>query len=180
MKLPEFFRRLDEYEERIPLDELTALMRELQVDCEDVRDAMVFHDDHYCRNVLHVGAPYSALVLCWKDGQASPVHDHVGSSCGVLVLRGEGTERSFERGEDGEMRESEVQHFRAGDVCASFDEKTHEIRNDQGNGEDLVTLHVYSPPLAGYHTYCLESGAVKTRIDEQSLAARRAAGLPCD
>ena len=180
MKLQEFFERLDRYEDRVPLEELTALMRQLEVSCEDVRESMVFHDDHYCRNVLHVGAPYSALVLCWKDGQASPVHDHLGSSCGVLVMRGRGTERTFEPGPDGALRETEVERFEAGDVCASFDTKTHEIRNDQGDGSELVTLHVYSPPLKDYHTFCLETGAVKTRVDEQSLAARREAGLPCD
>jgi cysteine dioxygenase len=180
MKLPEFFERLDRYETRIPLDELTALLRQLEVTCEDVRDSMVFRDDCYCRNVLRVGAPYSALVLCWKDGQASPVHDHIGSSCGVRVLRGHGTERSFERGPDGKLRETGVTTFSAGDVCASFDTKTHEICNESGDGSELVTLHVYSPPLKNYHTYCLETGTVKTRVDEQSLEARREAGLPCD
>ncbi|MCB9903869.1 MAG: cysteine dioxygenase family protein [Planctomycetes bacterium] len=180
MKLPEFFERLDQYEERIPLDDLTELMRQLEVCCDDVSEAVVFKEECYCRNVLRVGAPYSALVLCWKDGQASPVHDHIGSSCGVRVLKGRGTERSFEPDDDGRMQQVGVTTFREGDVCASFDKKTHEICNEAGDGSVLVTLHVYSPPLKNYHTFCLETGQVKTRVDEQSLAARREAGLPCD
>lgn len=180
MKLPEFFERLDQYEARIPLDELTELMRQLEITCADVSGSLNFKEECYCRNVLHVGAPYSALVMCWKDGQSSPVHDHTGSSCGVLVLRGHGTERSYERDASGVMQETGVTTFSKGDVCASFDSRTHEICNEAGDGSELVTLHVYSPPLQNYHTYCLETGAVKTRVDEQSLEARREAGLPCD
>ncbi len=101
MKLDEFFSALDQYEDCVPLPELCALQRKLEITLEEVRDVMHFDDECYQRNPLRTGPAYEALILCWKDGQASPIHDHRGSSCGVLVLEGECTELIFTRDEDG-------------------------------------------------------------------------------
>ena len=38
---------------------------------------------------------YQAWVMCWRNGQRSPIHDHKGSSCAVRVLRGTLTETLF-------------------------------------------------------------------------------------
>ena len=108
MKLDEFFSALDQYEDCVPLPELCALQRKLEITPEDVRDVMHFDDECYQRNPLRTGTAYEALILCWKDGQASPIHDHRGSSCGVLVLEGECTELIFTRDENGMLAERQT------------------------------------------------------------------------
>ncbi len=164
MKLDEFFSALDQYEGCVPLPELCALQRKLEITPEDVRDVMHFDDECYQRNPLRTGAAYEALILCWKDGQASPIHDHRGSSCGVLVLEGECTELIFTRDEDGMLAERQTNQLPHRCVCGSYDTDIHEIANRQGDGTNLVTLHIYSPPLTSFGVYCRDSAQVTEAI----------------
>ena len=54
-----------------------------------------FSSRGYTRNLVHGGTWYNLLVLCWKNGQRSPVHDHAASACAVRVLRGTLTDTRF-------------------------------------------------------------------------------------
>jgi cysteine dioxygenase len=42
-----------------------------------------------------------------------------------------------------------------GSVCASEDDNLHQISNLQDGDADLVTLHIYSPPLLHMGTYSI-------------------------
>lgn len=164
MKLDEFFSALDRYEGYVPLPELCALQRELQITLEDVRHVTHFGDEGYQRNPLRRGPAYEALILCWKDGQSSPIHDHRGSSCGVLVLEGECTELIFTLDEHGMLVEGQTNRLACDGVCGSYDSDIHEIANRQGDGTNLVTLHIYSPPLSSFGVYSRDSAEVTEAI----------------
>ena len=164
MKLDEFFSALDQYEGCVPLPELCALQHKLEITLEDVRHAMHFGDECYQRNPLRSGPAYEALILCWKDGQASPIHDHRGSSCGVLVLEGECTELIFTRDENGMLVQGQTNRLSHKAVCGSYDSDIHEIANRQGDGTNLITLHIYSPPLSSFGVYSRDRAEVTEAI----------------
>jgi cysteine dioxygenase len=140
-----FFEILDRYNERVPLDHLVAHMDKLDIGLEDVGDVVHFDDSRYQRNLYCQGSAYQALILCWKPDQRSPIHDHRGSSCGVKVLQGVATETIFERNGRGHLKFKEVSDLVSGCVVGSQDDDIHEVANL--DNENLVTLHVYSPPL---------------------------------
>ncbi|MFQ5845915.1 MAG: cysteine dioxygenase family protein [Planctomycetota bacterium] len=144
----------------MPLDELTALQRELEVGLDDVRGAVRFSDEGYRRNLLRPGPGYHALILCWKAGQKSPIHDHRGSACGIRVLQGEVTETKFSRAPSGRLVEGETGRLAEGCVCGSYDADIHEIVNLHPDGTDLVTLHIYSPPLLQMGLYSRDTAEV--------------------
>ncbi len=152
--LAEFLASLDFYSDRVPLDELTRRLESLAMDVDDVRDVLVFGRESYRRNLIHAGAAYHALVLCWRAGQRSPIHDHRGSSCAVRILKGVATETQFEKTKDGHVFATFSRKLAAGSVCASQDDDIHQMSNLQ-SGIDLVTLHIYSPPLLVMGQYSL-------------------------
>ena len=158
MNLQQFFAELDRYPGAVPLRDLVALQRRLAITPDDVKSHLNFGDTCYRRNLLRNGQGYQAWILCWKPGQASPIHDHRGSACGVLVLQGACTETVFHQEADGMLREGKTRTLPLGDVCGSYDSDIHEIRND--GDEPLVTLHVYTPPLATMGIYSRETAAV--------------------
>ena len=53
----------------------------------------------------------------------------------------------------------------AGSVCATEDRDIHQVSNLMEDGADLVTLHVYSPPLLNMGTYTLFDSTVKSFFD---------------
>jgi cysteine dioxygenase len=156
--LDDLFRYLDGLTDRAPLHELTALLADLDVGCDDVADFVRFSAKRYARNALRSGTWYAAWVMCWRNGQRSPIHDHKGSSCGVRVLRGTATETLCEFAPNGHVKAVFSRDHYPGDVCGSEDTDLHQISNLQAGDADLVTLHVYSPPLIKMGTYSLEDG----------------------
>jgi cysteine dioxygenase len=153
--LQDVLRRFDARRNRIPLEELEAALASLAIGAEDVRPWIHFGTETYRRNLVHAGAAYQALVLCWRNGQRSPIHDHAGSSCGVRVLLGEAVETVFERTRAGMVYAVRSATHRPGAVCATQDADIHQVSNLADDGGDLVTLHVYSPPLLNMGTYSL-------------------------
>jgi cysteine dioxygenase len=153
--LQDLFDYLDSLEERAPLAQLKQEIGELEIDCSSVRDYIVFSDKAYARNPVRKGPWYHLLVLCWKNGQRSPIHDHAGSSCGVRVLRGVMTETTFGFAPNGHIKALCSRDLPAGGVCGSQDADMHQVSNLQAGEADLVTLHVYSPPLLWMGTYSI-------------------------
>jgi cysteine dioxygenase len=173
--LESLFMYLDGLKGRAPLGELTAEMAELEVDCAELARCIRFSEQCYTRNLVRAGPWYNALVLCWKNGQRSPIHDHKGSSCGVRVLRGTLTETLFELTPNGHVKATFSRDLLLGCVIGSEDCDIHQVSNLQLGDADLVTLHVYSPPLLWMGTYSLTD---RTRGKEAMFVEfRDAAGI---
>lgn len=146
---------LDQLIGRAPLDELTARLTALVVDPAELANFIHFSPQHYARNLIASGEWYSVLALCWLNGQRSPIHDHAGSSCAVRVLRGTMTETRFNFAPNGQVCAVDSHDYPAGSVIGSEDLDLHQVSNLQAGSADLVTLHVYTPPLRIMGTYSL-------------------------
>ncbi|MBX3414892.1 MAG: cysteine dioxygenase family protein [Pirellulales bacterium] len=153
--LAPLFDYLDRLEGRAPLDELCARLATLEVDLQELAEFLHFSPHHYARNLIATGPWYSVLALCWLNGQRSPIHDHAGSSCAVRVLRGTMTETRFDFAPNGQVRAVESRDYVAGLVIGSEDLDLHQVSNLQAGTADLVTLHVYTPPLRIMGTYSI-------------------------
>ena len=158
--LSNLLSQFDRHPESIPLDELVAGLTESNLCLDDVQEFVSFSDECYQRHLIHVGPGYQALILCWHSGQRSPIHDHHGSGCGVLVLAGVLSETVFERNSTGLIFPTRTSELVEGHVCGSFDSDIHQVSNLQPAGQDLVTLHIYSPPLLMMGTYSLTDDRV--------------------
>lgn len=154
------FLRLDEVDGQLSLPVIREWLVESRLTMSDLSYFFVFHRDRYVRNLVHQRPGYQALLLCWRNGQRSPIHNHRGSNCGVKVLRGVATETVFTRAPNGMIVADRSQEFMPGEICASADSDIHQVSNLQAGGADLVTLHIYSPPLLRMEVYSLETSAV--------------------
>jgi cysteine dioxygenase len=173
--LEKLFAYLNGLQGRVPLLELTREMAELELDCAELAEFLRFSDRGYTRNLVRAGTWYNLLALCWKNGQRSPIHDHMGSSCGVRVLRGTLTETLFEMTPTGHVKAAFSRDLRPGSVIGSEDSDIHQVSNLQPGDADLVTLHIYSPPLLWMGTYSLTD---RTRGKEAMFVEfRDAAGI---
>ena len=134
------------------LDELEVLLRSLDISREDLGASCGFSAGGYQRNRIGSNGNYELAVVCWRNGQGSHIHDHAGSACAFKVIEGVATETGFRVVEtaDGEGRFVEPtlsRDYPVGTVCVAEDREIHQVVNRQGEGRDLVTLHIYSPLL---------------------------------
>ena len=143
---------------------LRAHMESADVTAGDMTDFVKFNERGYRRNMVFENDVVELLCLCWKSGQRSPIHDHAQSVCGVKVIEGVGTETIYEMTPSGYIKAVSSNDYANGRVLVSEDADTHQVANLQSEDQDLVTLHIYSPPLRSMKTWSIDSQ--KTRIYE--------------
>lgn len=128
------------------LGKMKALLNQANVTRQDMVVACKFNEVSYARNLLAKSPWYQLLVICWRQGQTSPIHDHYGSSCGVRVIDGIATETHFTETRPGFVRPRQTITYQKDEVCVTSGNDIHLITNEHPQ-LDLITLHLYSPPL---------------------------------
>ncbi len=147
--------RLSQLQRPATIVELRQWLSEIAIDRAELSPFVHFQESCYCRTPVISSPHFELLCICWQAGQSSSIHDHWGSACGVRVVAGELTETIFDVVEDSLVRPQKVNHYGAGFVCSSVDKDVHQITNHQTDERELITLHIYSPPLAAMHSYSL-------------------------
>ncbi len=149
------FHYLDGLAGRPSLAELSDHLVRLELTDADLAPFVHFSDRQYQRNLVKADSSYLVWVLCWKAGQRSPIHDHGNSVCGVRVLRGTATVTHFMRTASGHVKAISSEDAPPGSILGTVDSDLHQVSNLQDDGTDLVTLHVYAPPLLRMGTYSI-------------------------
>jgi cysteine dioxygenase len=144
---------LDGLQGRADLDVLARMLSGLEVSRADIAPACIFGERGYKRNTIRKTAWYELLALCWRSGDRTPIHDHAGVSCAFRIVEGDGTEIRFRQTPSGLICPTEAVEMRPGYVCAAADADIHQVANMQAPGTDLVTLHIYSPPIKKMNVY---------------------------
>ncbi len=159
-KLHSLVEYLDSLSERATIEELQEQLTNLDIKLEDVSDHLRFGEKNYLRNLVHEGPWYHLLVICWRSGQRSPIHNHAGSTCGLRILSGVATETRFETTPSELIKAVGSSDMSVGELAVTQDSEIHQVSNLQTEGTDLVTLHIYSPPLLRMDTYSLTDSAI--------------------
>ena len=154
-ELTDLITYLDSLSERANVEQLRRLLTENTSTLESLASFVEFGELTYRRNLIKQSAWYELLCICWKSGQRSPIHDHAQSTCGLKIINGVATETVFESTDCGQIKAVSSTDYQVGNVCSSQDADVHQVSNLQGPGNNLVTLHIYSPPIRCMDTYSL-------------------------
>ena len=138
---------------RADLDVLSGLLKKADITRKDIEPFCIFGTRGYKRNTISASPWFELLALCWRSGQCSTIHDHAGSSCAFRVIEGQGTEIRFQQTPSGLLCPAVATEMNPGYICAAEDSDIHQVANMQAPGKDLITLHIYSPPIKRMTTY---------------------------
>jgi uncharacterized NAD(P)/FAD-binding protein YdhS/predicted metal-dependent enzyme (double-stranded beta helix superfamily) len=139
------------------LDEPTAhrLLAEANLGLEEVAPFVEPSAETYSRRCVARRETYELLVLTWAPSQGSVAHDHSGSLCGLKVVQGRLTEQLFAQGADGQVRKTTSQQISEGGILVDPGGVVHALGNAPGASENLITVHIYSPPLPEIRRYAV-------------------------
>ena len=151
--LAELIGYLDTVRDRADLKVLDGLLGKVQVTRQELEPVCIFGSHGYRRNRISGSDWYELLALTWRSGHCTPIHDHKGSSCAFRVVEGTGTEIRFRKTPSGLVCPDSTNSMPPGYVCAAEDSDIHQVANMQAPGSDLITLHIYSPPIKKMSTY---------------------------
>jgi cysteine dioxygenase len=142
------------------LPEISDLIARTTVTPRELLPYLGFKAGNYCRHRVMRNEFVEMLVLCWKPGQRTPIHDHNGSHGAVFVHEGIMWETTFDYDAEDGLAYKAHRELRAGGLTGSELPDIHQIGNPDVSGEDLTTIHIYAPPLGVLKTYKLGSSTI--------------------
>lgn len=142
------------------LAELYALVERTKISAAALQPYLGFKAGNYCRHRVMRNEFVEMLVLCWKPGQRTPIHDHNGSHGAVLVQEGIMWETTFDYDTDRGLAYKAHRELRNGGLTGSELPDIHQLGNPDVSGQDLITIHIYAPPLGVLKTYKLGSSTI--------------------
>lgn len=152
-KLSPLTAYLDSLTGRADLATLHRLLSRADITRADIEEACIFGVCGYKRNIIARSDWYELLALTWRSGHCTPIHDHRQSSCAFRVVEGVGTEIRFKVTDSGLVCPVATHEMTPGYICAAEEADIHQVANMQAPGADLITLHIYSPPIQCMQTY---------------------------
>jgi cysteine dioxygenase len=140
--------------DRLPeLPEANEWMREVEITADELRPRVGFKEGTYARHRVYLCEHAELLVLCWRPGQRTPIHDHNGSFGAVRVLHGVMWETLFEMDDSRGLLYTSSREWTPGQVTGADIPDIHQLGNPDISGQDLITLHLYAPPLTSLNVY---------------------------
>jgi cysteine dioxygenase len=143
------------------LPALNELIERTNIGEDEVQPYLGFKEGNYSRHRVMKNEFAEMLVLCWKPGQRTPIHDHNGSHGAVFVHEGVLWETTFAYDVETGLNYQSHRELRAGGLTGSEIPDIHQLGNPDVSGRDLITIHIYAPPLGVLKTYKLGSATVE-------------------
>ena len=142
------------------LEETYQLIENTEISADEIAPYLGFKTGNYSRHRVMRNEFVEMLVLCWKPGQRTPIHDHNGSHGAVFVHEGILWETTFEYDTKSGLSYKAHRELRHGGLTGSEVPDIHQLGNPDVSGRDLITIHIYAPPLGVLKTYKLGSSAI--------------------
>ena len=136
LALPHPFRREDVH----------RVVARLRVTPGELTRYQHWSDERYTRTRFYQGERFEILVLCWGEGQESPIHDHAQSICTMVVLEGSAVTTLY-KVEAGTLLEEGTSALEVGSITTVYGGDIHKVGNPAGSGQRLMTIHFYLPPI---------------------------------
>ena len=154
-------------------DRLMDLTHRLVISDELIESRTCFAANTYARNLVCRTGTFELLVLCWRPGHESTIHDHAGSLNAIRVHRGELTSRIFvpaagRPAGSGPVELLAEERVQRGGWTGVARGGIHQLLNT--TAQDLVTVHVYAPPLTELVVYSTDTAATERRPLRETLA----------
>jgi cysteine dioxygenase len=140
-------------------EEYKKIVKRLEIPVEEYKPYMHWSKDHYTRNCIARTEDFELILLCWSEGQETPIHCHNNQECWVYVVEGEFDEQRFveseKKSEELEV-DAELQLEEDGVSYMNDDMGYHSLANISDGR--AMSLHLYMNPIDECSIYNEESG----------------------
>jgi len=121
---------------------LKTLLIKYTFNLDDYKNDLIYPEDlPYGRKILFQSKNFEAILMNWKPGNESNIHNHGESFGCVFVLKGIVINNLF----DEHTKIKNIFLFQPGDISEVNKGIFHQIKNT--TKEYAVTMHFYAPPI---------------------------------
>ena len=155
MNLATAIEELKHKAKEMTLPSLRRFISDLKLDKREIERYVQFTENRYARNLVYKTEDFECLVLCWRPGQRSPIHDHGNSICTVYTVSGTLFADNYRKTATGHIRVDYSEDFKPGSVLSIQTTEIHQVSNLH-DSENLVSLHFYLGPLESSFLYSVQ------------------------
>ncbi len=137
-------------------NKVLEIMKRVEFPREELERYYSWNDDRYARNVLAKTDDFEVLLVCWEEGQSSPVHDFNSQEAWIHPVQGWIKEERFKINPD-DVRLEKVSSVLLGTSEYSYMNHVDIHRYSNANKGRSVSLNVYSKPVSEWRVYEEES-----------------------
>ncbi len=152
------------------LEQVCDWLEKAALDSADLQPYVGFKEGNYWRHRVCRNEFVEMLVLCWRPGHRTPIHDHNGSHGAVRIYEGLLWETTFSFDPARGLSYKSGRECRPGEVTGAGVPDIHQLGNPDISGQDLITLHIYAPPLGVLKTYKVGSPEIDLYTPDDSEA----------
>lgn len=124
--------------------ELASIIKKIKFRFKDIEHLCFWDADSYSKINIGSGDNYTLDLICWENGQKSPIHNHEVTQAWAYVLRGEVVEKLFSRinnQSEFKLKSEKILHQNQPYELNHNKELFHQLVNIN-NGRS-VSLHLY-------------------------------------
>jgi cysteine dioxygenase len=155
MDLATAIEELKHKAKEMTLPDLRRFISDLKPERAEIERYIQFAENRYARNLIYKMEDFECLVLCWRPGQRSPIHDHGNSICTVYTVSGTLSADNYRKTATGHIRADYSEDFKPGSVLSIQTTEIHQVSNLQ-DSENLISLHFYLGPLESSFLYSVQ------------------------
>ena len=155
MNLSSAIEELKHRATEMKMPDLRRFISNLKVERCEIEPHILFTEERYARNLVYKCDDFECLVLCWRPGQRSPIHDHANSICTVYTVDGLLSSDNYRKTASGHIRADYSEDFKPGSVLSIQTTEIHQVSNLQDSA-DLISLHFYLGPLENSFLYSVQ------------------------
>jgi cysteine dioxygenase len=160
LSFSELVARLQSQSAPPPLEEIHSWLSNVEITQVDLQPYVGFKEGNYWRHRVCRNDAVEMLIICWRPGQKTPIHDHNGSHGVVRVQQGLLWETMFNYDDQRGLSYKSARECPTGEVTGAGVPDIHQLGNPDVSGQDLITVHVYAPPLGVLKTYKVGSATI--------------------
>ena len=129
--------------ERFTPENVHEVVSECDIGVEDLEDWINYDypvSDSYGRKMVHDGGFFEVMVMCWRPGDYSAIHDHGKAEFGAVKIFGD-VEHAIFKLEDQKFTTISRERIKSGTTLKVTPSLIHQMGNPGEN--NFFTLHVY-------------------------------------
>ena len=142
MSVKNLVKTLESLEEFTP-ESVHEVVSECDIGVEDLKNWIDYDypvSDSYGRKMVHDGGFFEVMVMCWRPGDYSAIHDHGKAEFGAVKLFGDAEHASFEL-EKGRLTTIGRERNESGTTLKVTASLIHQMGNP--GEKNFFSLHVY-------------------------------------
>ncbi|WP_223267211.1 cysteine dioxygenase [Polaribacter sp. IC073] len=106
----------------------------------------------YTRNCIVDSEKFELILICWREGDQTAIHDHGGEECWVKAIEGEFKETIYKKDETGELKAVKTTISKPNDITYMKDFMGfHRLENM--SKKRSMSLHLYAKPIRNCNVF---------------------------